>query len=135
MLSRMAVLSLICLAMGTVPGLAANLVSDGDNKCATSNPYPQGQESIRWTGGCRDGMLDGQGVLTWYRDGRWTERNEGSFRAGELHGNAITTFPDGSTIGGTYVDGKRHGEFILSRVNDTYSRSIYRNDQPLDLPQ
>ena len=125
----MAALALICLAMGTVPGLAANLVSDAENKCATSNPYPQGQESIRWTGGCRNGLLDGQGVLTWYRDGRWTERNEGSFRAGELNGNAVTTFPDGSTIAGTYIDGKRHGEFILARVNDTYSRSIYRNDQ------
>jgi hypothetical protein len=129
MVRRTAVLSFLCVALTATPGLAANLVTDPNNNCATSNPYPQGQESIRWTGGCRDGLLDGQGVLTWYRDGRWTERNEGTFRAGELHGDAITTFPDGSTIAGSYVDGRRHGEFVLARVNDTYSRSIFRNDQ------
>lgn len=129
MLSRAAALSVLCIVLGSVPGLAATLVTDPQSNCSTSNPYPQGQESIRWTGGCRDGLLDGAGILTWYRDGRWTERNEGTFRAGELHGSAITTFPDGSTIAGTYVDGKRHGEFILSRTNDTYSRAFYRNDQ------
>ncbi|WP_119420685.1 hypothetical protein [Desertibaculum subflavum] len=129
MLCRTAVPALFFLAMFLSPAGAATLVSDPDSKCATSNPYPQGQESIRWTGGCRDGLLDGAGTLTWYRDGRWTERNEGTFRAGELHGNAITTFPDGSTIAGSYVDGRRHGEFVLARVNDTYSRSLYRDDQ------
>lgn len=132
MLCRAAAPILICLAMFLSPADAATLVADPDSKCATSNPYPQGQESIRWTGGCRDGLLDGAGTLTWYRDGRWTERNEGTFRVGELHGNAITTFPDGSTIAGTYLDGRRHGEFILARVNDTYSRSVYRDDQLIE---
>lgn len=88
-------LLLLCLFASAVPALAQQrlMITDPASNCATSNPFPKGNERITWTGGCRNGLLDGQGVLTWYRDDAMTERNEGTFRAGELHGEATTTFP------------------------------------------
>lgn len=107
---------------------APGRIVDPDNGCATSNPFPNPNETIRWTGGCVDGLLDGPGTLTWYRNGKVHERDEGTFRMGELHGEATITFADGSSIIGNYTDGKRNGEFIIVRADNTYIRAVYEND-------
>jgi len=122
----------LCLFVAAaLPALAQQkvMIADPSTNCATSNPFPKGNERITWTGGCRNGLLDGDGVLTWYRDDRLTERNEGSFRGGELHGNATTTFPDGSSVVGVYNEGRRNGEFIVIRGDGAYIRALYQNDR------
>ncbi len=100
-------------------------IMDAVSRCATSNPQPTEGESIRWYGGCRDGKIDGQGTLVWNRDGREVERNEGGFRAGELHGEVVTTFADGSFIVGKYVDGQREGNFMIRRPDGSHVHAIY----------
>lgn len=128
MLTRAAVICL--LSITALPAVAQKvMITDPSSNCATSNPFPKGNERITWTGGCRNGLLDGQGVLTWYRDERMTERNEGSFRNGEMHGESTTTFPDGSSVVGTYSEGRRNGEFVVIRGDGTYIRAVYQNDK------
>lgn len=100
-------------------------IADAENGCATSNPIPRLGETIRWTGDCANGLLHGQGTLLWLRDGKPRERNEGSFLAGELDGQASTTFADGTLLVGQYRRGIRHGEFILRRPNGATIRAVY----------
>lgn len=100
-------------------------IADPENGCATSNPIPRLGETIRWSGDCANGLLHGQGTLLWLRDGKPRERNEGSFLAGELDGQASTTFADGTLLVGQYRRGIRHGEFILRRPNGTTIRAVY----------
>ena len=46
---------------------AAEWIVDLERGCGTTNVFSDEDESIRWFGGCRDGKLDGPGVLIWYR--------------------------------------------------------------------
>jgi hypothetical protein len=107
-------------------GWAAVWVKDPQSGCATTNPFPNPNESIRWFGNCRDGKLDGRGTLVWFRDGAETERNEGNFKDGELDGYAVTKYPEGYVVHGQYRQGQRHGQFMTIRGND-YIRATYFN--------
>ncbi|MCC7045430.1 MAG: hypothetical protein IT562_01835 [Alphaproteobacteria bacterium] len=116
----------LVVMMAAAPGLASVWVKDPQSGCATSNPFPNPNESIRWFGNCRDGKLDGRGTLVWYRDGAETERNEGSFKDGELDGYAVTKYPEGYVVHGQYSKGQRHGAFMTIRGSD-YIRATYYN--------
>lgn len=112
---------------GAVPGIAraADWVKDPQNGCATSNPFPNPNESIRWSGGCANGKLDGRGTLIWIRDGVETERNEGMFHDGEMDGPAVTRYPDGNVVYGQYQQGQRHGTFMTVRANGDHIQATY----------
>lgn len=105
---------------------SGSLIRDPESGCATSNPFPRPNESIRWTGRCRDGRLSGPGVLIWYADGREYERDEGTFKDGELHGEATITFANGNRIYGTYRDGVRDGEFVIESPDGRFVQAVYR---------
>ncbi len=107
-------------------------VKDAKSGCATSNPYPNPNETITWFGNCRDGKLDGRGTLVWYRDGKETERNEGTFKQGEMDGYAVTTYPEGYTVHGQYKQGQRHGQFMTVRASGDYVRATYYNGKLVD---
>lgn len=100
-------------------------IVDETNQCGTNNPFLVPGERIRWYGGCVDGKLHGNGTLIWYQGNRETERNEGSFRNGEFHGDVVTTFPDGQVVYGQYVDGVRHGDFVILRLDGRPVRARY----------
>ncbi len=106
---------------------AQGMIVDAQSGCGTSNPFPQPNERIRWYGGCADGKLAGKGTLIWYRGTVETERNEGRFRAGELHGPAITTYPDGRFIVGSYSNGARDGDFVINRGEGLHVSAAYQN--------
>lgn len=111
------------------PAVKPGWIADPENGCATSNPRPTPGESIRWFGDCENGELTGEGTLVWYQNGQEVERNEGGFRAGELHGEVVTTFDDGSYIVGRYVDGKRHGNFMIRRPDGSHLQAHYDEDE------
>lgn len=123
------------LSAGVVAVLAASSafavawIKDAENGCATSNPFPGPNESIRWLGNCRDGKLDGRGTLTWYRNGVETERNEGSFKDGELDGFASTRSAEGYIVYGQYKQGLRHGQFMTVRSNGEHIKATYADGQ------
>lgn len=109
------------------PAMADGWIVDPTNGCGTSNPFPKPKESISWRGACRDGKLDGQGMLVWYRDGVETERDQGNFRNGELDGEAVIAYPDGHVIIGSYREGTRDGEFIVTKPNGQVTVSEYKD--------
>ena len=102
-------------------------VVDGASGCGTSNPFPSPEESIKWFGECKDGRLHGSGTLIWYRGQAETERNDGTFKDGELQGEAIITYPDGHIIVGQYNSGRRHGRFVTIKPNGAHVEASYRN--------
>lgn len=109
---------------------AGTLVRDPATGCATSNPYPEGpegSESISWNGACQGGLLSGYGTLVWYRSGVETERNEGMFWSGEMHGPASTIYPDGTRILGTYNTGQRNGQFMTYRPDGGHAVAEFQD--------
>jgi hypothetical protein len=104
---------------------AAEWIKDPQTGCATTNPFPNPSESIRWSGACADGKLEGRGTLVWYRNGVETERNDGTFRLGEMEGYAVTRYPDGNVVHGQYRQGQRHGSFMTVRAGGEYVSASY----------
>lgn len=103
----------------------AGWIIDPAAQCGTSNPFATGRETISWSGKCLRGRLHGPGVLIWFEDGVETERDEGTFRNGELDGGAVITLADHTSIFGNYRDGVRHGEFMILATDGSYIQSIY----------
>ncbi|MDP6343009.1 MAG: hypothetical protein QF578_25225 [Alphaproteobacteria bacterium] len=120
---RGAIAGALALALlGATPAAAQpagqnSWIMDLNNGCGTANPYPRRNESILWDGGCLNGHLEGPGTLIWLQEGEEYERAEGTFRAGELDGEATVTLPDGSRIVGIFVRGVRNGRFVLDRAD------------------
>ena len=96
---------------------AAEWIVDLERGCGTTSYFADADESIRWFGGCRDGKLDGPGILVWYQGGIETERYEGTFRVGELDGEAVIRLANGVSIFGAYRAGVRHGDFVIVRAD------------------
>ena len=94
-------------------------IADPGTGCKLWNPNPQPDESIHWTGSCRDGLADGQGVLSWYgKDkSKEVEREAGGFRKGRMSGHGTQTFANGNKATGDFVEGRMNGRGTLIRAN------------------
>lgn len=118
-------------AVAVMPALSANaadgMIYDAVTGCGTSNPFPAEGETIRWYGACQNGMLSGYGTLIWYQNGAETQRNEGMFWGGEMHGPTTTTYPDRTQIIGTYNVGRRSGQFMTFRADGSHTVSVFND--------
>lgn len=116
----LAFLFLISRAFAAEPGW----IADPANGCKAWNPNPQPGESIRWNGGCRDGLAYGQGSLLWFdKNGNQTEHESGRFRKGRLDGHGGQYFSNGNKYVGDWVEGRLNGHGISIRNGDRYSGS------------
>lgn len=104
-------------------------IVDSATNCATTNPFAQDGEFIRWFGRCRSGKLDGYGTLIWYRYGVETERNEGTFAGGALNGTVVTTYANGNIIYGQYNRGRRNGLFVVVDRSGGHIWATYENNK------
>jgi hypothetical protein len=77
-------------------------IEDTIHHCWAANPDPEPGETITWTGGCEGNLLSGQGVLTWYVNGRLAGRDEGQFKNGQLSGHGRISFADGASFEGEF---------------------------------
>ncbi len=103
-----------------------------ENGCKVYNPMPQQEETISWSGECRNGFADGSGTLDWFIGGQLEERYEGELNMGWAdgegtyvsrrgvrykggwknslqNGKGTIQNPDGSVYQGEWKDGKPHG--------------------------
>ena len=84
-----------------------------DNQCKLWDANPQEGETVTWSGNCKNGFADGQGVAEW----RYTlnkvdnyEREEGKFIEGEItSGNVRKLYRNGNIYEGGYLDHKAQG--------------------------
>ena len=77
--------------------------------CFLWNPYPQDDETVRWSGECADGYANGRGETTWYQNNEVSETDIGHRQGGRSEGFWVIRDPDGSRSEGNFVDGVRHG--------------------------
>ena len=97
------------VAAALVQGAAACAAPDDDiqwiadkNGCKVVNPMPQPDETITWTGPCKDGVADGEGVLTFFMRGTPHSRYEGALKGGWADGRGKLELPDGSRYEGEW---------------------------------
>ena len=105
--SAAAMLSFASTGMAAQP-LRPDWVVDPTTRCRAWNPNPQGNETITWSGACRDGLAEGHGVLQWFHNRRPAARYEGELRGGKENGYGALTKPQ-VRYEGEFRDGKAHG--------------------------
>jgi len=119
----------LALACGVCALVASATVraDDGDTStigapdCRIVNPSPRPHESTAWSGGCRDGYADGDGVLQWSMNGDPVSRYEGHMSVGrpEGHGTYEHTEKTHTRYEGNFHNGKRQGQGTFTQSNGT----------------
>ena len=81
------------------------------SSCTAWDPLPVPDETIGWTGDCRDGKAWVPGVLTIFKAGTLVERNEGEFVDGKQTGHGMRRNPQGRYTG-NFKDGLFDGQGV-----------------------
>ena len=101
----LACLAFSALAQSATPDLSGrdpHWIKDAAKNCWAADPDPQAGETVTWTGACAGGLVNGQGTLTWYLNGRLFGRDEGTFKNGELFGHGRITRVNGASFEGEF---------------------------------
>src|SRR5512145_3322835 len=95
-LRTLAVLVLAAAMAGGVQAQSEDSEWIADKRgCKVANPFPRAGETITWTGECKNGFAQGQGVLQWYLNGKEDDRYEGTLEAGWAEGHGVLSRGDG----------------------------------------
>lgn len=87
--------------------------------CKVWNASPQLKDSFTWTGGCKDGLLDGTGLFQWVSpSGAINGTYEGTMVGGKFHGKGRLTYTDGAVYEGDFVSGIRTGKGVFIWAED-----------------
>lgn len=96
--------------------------------CKVWNPNPAPDESANWNGACKDGFVEGVGVLEWRRGGKAYERDEGQWRLGRQIGQGSQTWPGGQ-FKGQLADSMPSGQGVLI-VGEARYEGAFLNGKP-----
>jgi hypothetical protein len=125
LLSRTLLTILLLLCLVIARGQTA-WTADPKTGCKAYNPDPQPTDSISWTGGCRNGLLDGEGTLIWFDNGKEQVRITAPFREGKAEGNGKYVLPNGQGNAGYFIEGQ------IVDLDKTYLSYLKKNK--LDTP-
>jgi hypothetical protein len=100
------------------------------NGCKIANPNPKPSESVTWSGACKDGFADGDGIMQWYDQDKPGSRYEGTVVRGLLAGQGKLTLADGTTYDGGWLDGKQNGTGTLRAANGASYSGEWKNGMP-----
>ena len=94
------------------------------NGCKTPNPNPVPNERIVWSGGCKDGWLDGQGTLEWYVGDELESTCQTTMLRGRATGfTKLNGVRDKFVIEAEFLDGRAHG-YGTSHISETGQRYV-----------
>jgi len=129
----MRLLPLLALALVAAPpawaqSAKSGWIADPKTGCKVWNPYPQPNEGISWSGACKNGLAQGQGVLQWLQNGKPAGRYEGEYRDGKVNLRGTFIWPDGGRYVGEWRDNQRNGDGTQTWANGDHYEGEYRND-------
>jgi len=115
--SGMALLFLCKFALAQ--NLQPDWISDTKTGCKIWDNEPAPNESVTWSGGCKSGFATGFGVLVWFANGKFEERDVGVLLHGQQNGQDTQTFSNGDKSTGEWINGVQTGEdtYIFSNGN------------------
>lgn len=103
-------------------------VMDDRTQCLAFDADAGSDDSVTWTGGCRDGKLFGFGTLTFYDRGRVVERLTGMFERGIVEdGQVHIAWGDGSSYDGMEARGNLNGEGQFVDANGRHYDGTWEN--------
>ena len=130
-------------------------MTDQTNQCQVWDPNPTPHQSLTWTGECKNGKANSQGIAEWHEAGRVVTSIEGVMQDGRcqgqclvyitsgknkfkysgqlkdnnLEGKGALTWPNGNKYSGNWVKGERHGKGTFIWKNGTTYTGDWKNDK------
>ena len=104
-------------------------IEDPRSGCKVFNNEPQPNENITYVGGCSNGLAQGAGVVTWYKDAKFNEKGDGFWHRGKMNGSGSYEWAIGNKYVGDFVDGKRTGKGTFTWVNGDKYVGDYVDDK------
>lgn len=96
----------------------SNWVITSNNNCKVYNSNPQPNETVTWSGACKEGKAHGTGTLQWYKDNKPTDTYVGDYHHGKMYGKGKYTWLNGDKYEGEWEDEKRtKGKFTWANGN------------------
>jgi len=120
-------LSAVCLLVGTSGAFAGTWIADKSG-CQVWDPNPQLNETVSWSGGCRNGLAEGAGSVEWSKDGKRIETDNGLWRGGKQVGKGMQNWPIGR-YEGDLADGLPNGQGVLTFEKFRYEGE-FRDGKP-----
>jgi hypothetical protein len=116
----------IAAGFGPVTAYAGQWLSDPGSACSVWDPLPVPDETIGWSGDCKDGKASGPGKLEIFRAGTLVERNEGAFVDGKQTGPGFRRNRSGR-YEGTFKDGLFDGKGVYAAASGMHYDGEWRN--------
>jgi hypothetical protein len=125
------------MAAAALLGSTAQAAPDEDSAwisdkrgCKVANPFPRPGESITWSGQCKDGFAQGQGVLQWFVNGQEDDRYEGTLEKGWAEGRGVLTRGDGGKYDGEWKQSTQHGNGRFDAPDGSWYEGQWKDGKP-----
>ena len=102
---RLIIAALLCASSAALAQPNArppDWIMTSNQPCRVWNPQPEDDESVTWSGECKDGYATGKGVLNWTEHGMPDAVYEGEYANGKRNGHGVLTTPDGERVEGDW---------------------------------
>jgi hypothetical protein len=100
------------------------------NGCKVANPFPRAGETITWTGTCKNGFADGEGVLQWFYNGKQDDRYEGNLARGWAEGRGTLFKSDGGKYDGEWQQSLQNGMGRYEAPDGSWYDGQWKNGKP-----
>ena len=97
--------------------------------CKVANPFPQPGETIQWSGSCKNGLAEGNGVLEWFVDGKPSDRYEGTLEQGWAEGRG-TLLREGGRYVGDWKRSLQDGKGRYDAADGSWYLGEWQEGQP-----
>jgi hypothetical protein len=100
------------------------------NGCKVYNPMPQENETISWSGQCRNGFADGKGILDWIINGQLEERFEGELKMGWADGEGTYVSRTGVRYEGEWKNSLQDGKGKIQNADGSAYEGEWSKGKP-----
>jgi len=105
------------VASPALPQSKGGWVADPKNGCKVWSSNPLLNESISWSGDCRDGLATGRGVLQWLQAEKPLSRCDCEMADGKLTGRTVVHYTNGNRYEGEFRDNRYDGHGTVQYAN------------------
>ncbi len=98
--------------------------------CKVANPFPQPGETITWSGECKKGKADGEGLLQWFINGKAADRYEGMLKEGWAEGKGTLTRVEGGRYSGDWRHSLQDGDGRYDAADGSWYEGQWKEGQP-----
>lgn len=110
---------------GSTAQEAAGYLGAADCRIAPVKPAPEGE--VEWSGKCKDGYAEGQGVVAWRAHNGTKYKLEATLARGQVQGEATRKTSEGNTYTGTFKDGLPDGKGYFRTADGFQYEGEYHN--------